>query len=61
MAAGAEPGRGRKFDIAYGKDQRLLVSTAAASLGVNFSATAKTPAEVADVLLMTLSLAERKP
>lgn len=51
---------GRAFSIAYGKDQRLTVSSASATHGVNFSAVAKTPAEVADVLLITLSLAEAK-
>jgi hypothetical protein len=49
---------GRKFYVAYSKDQRLLVSTARAKQGVNFSAVAKTPAEVADVLLMALTPAE---
>ena len=51
---------GRTFSIAYGKDQRINVSVAGATHGVNFSALAKTPAEIADVLLITLSLSEPK-
>jgi hypothetical protein len=51
---------GRKFDIAYGKDQRIIVSTAGAKNGINLSASAKGPGEVADVILMALTLAEPK-
>jgi len=47
---------GRKFHIAYRKDQRLVISTASENDGVNFSAQAKDPGEVADVLLMVLTL-----
>jgi hypothetical protein len=49
------------FDIAYSKDQRLIISTAAGSQGVNLHAEAKTPEDIADVLLMTLTLAPKKP
>lgn len=52
---------GRKVHVAYGKDQMLIVTSATEKEGVNFHATAKTPEEVADVLLMVLSLAPQKP
>jgi hypothetical protein len=44
---------GQPVDIAYGKDDLLLVSYPKS--GVNFTATAKTPEELADVLLMVLT------
>lgn len=49
------------FDIAYAKDQRLIISTTAGDLGVNLHASAKTPSDVADVLLMVVTLAPKKP
>jgi hypothetical protein len=52
---------GRKFHVAYGQDQRLRVSTTSATQGVNFTAEAKTPADLADVLLMVLTFAEQEP
>jgi hypothetical protein len=52
---------GRKVHVAYSKEQRLIVSTASATEGVNFTAVARTPSEVADVLLMVLTFAEQKP
>ncbi|WP_254506603.1 hypothetical protein [Anatilimnocola floriformis] len=50
---------GHTFSITYSKDKRLYVSTAGMTHGVNFSAPAETPGDVADVLLITLSLAEK--
>lgn len=52
---------GRKVHVAYSKDQRLIISSASSTEGVNFTAAAKTPGEVADLLLMVLTLAEQKP
>lgn len=52
---------GRKVTVVYSKENLLVVSTASATEGVNFHAVAKTPGEVADVLLMTLTLTEPKP
>lgn len=52
---------GRKVHVAYGNDQMLIVTSATEKEGVNFHATAKTPEEIADVLLMVLSLAPQKP
>jgi hypothetical protein len=49
---------GRKVSVAYGKDQRLVVSTEFEKVGINFTAVAKTPEEIADVLMMALSVAE---
>lgn len=49
---------GRTFSIAYTKDQQLLVSSAGTTHGVTFSALAKTPADIADILLIVLTLAE---
>jgi hypothetical protein len=51
----------RKFFVAYGKDRQLLVSTASEKQGVNFIAEARTPDDVADVLLMVLTFAEQQP
>jgi len=51
---------GRKFHIAYGKNNQLIVSTASAKTGVTFHAVAKTPEDVADVLLTVLTLTEQK-
>jgi len=50
---------GRQISVAYGKDQRIVVSTHFEKVGINFSATAKTPEEIADVLLMTMTIAEQ--
>jgi hypothetical protein len=47
---------GRKVHVVYGKDNILRISTTSMTEGVYFSATAKTPDEVADVLLMVLTL-----
>jgi len=44
------------FDIAYGKDGRLIISTTAGEHGMNLHASPKTPSDVADVLLMVLTL-----
>ena len=52
---------GRKVHVAYSKELLLIISTASPTEGVNFHAVAKTPGEVADVLLMVLTLAEQKP
>jgi hypothetical protein len=52
---------GRKVYVAYSKEHLLLVSSTSTTEGVNFLATAKTSEEVADVLMMVLTLAERKP
>ncbi len=52
---------GQKFHVTYGKEHQLIVSTATAKMGVSFYVVAKTPEEVADVLLMVLTLAEQKP
>lgn len=52
---------GRKVHAAYSKDQRLIVTSASRTEGVNFDTVAKTPEEIADVLLMVLTLAEQKP
>ena len=51
---------GRTFHVAYGKDHLLIISSASAKTGVNFHAVAKTPEDVADVLLMVLTLTEQK-
>lgn len=50
---------GREVHVAYGKDQRLVISTAFKTIGVNFSSEAKTPEDVAEVLLMILTLNEK--
>ena len=52
---------GRKVHVAYSRKHRLIVSTASLTEGVNFAAVAKTPGDVADVLLMVLTLVEQKP
>ncbi|MGE0606739.1 MAG: hypothetical protein AB7O62_06400 [Pirellulales bacterium] len=52
---------GRTILVAYGKDLRLIVSSVTAKEGINFHAEAKTPAEVADVLLMVLTLTQEQP
>jgi len=49
---------GRHVHVAYTKDRRLMVSSASTKEGVNFTAVAESPGDVADVLLMVLSLAE---
>ncbi len=49
---------GRKISVAYSKDQRIVVSTHFEKVGINFSATAKTPEEIAEVLLMAMTIAE---
>jgi hypothetical protein len=51
----------QNFDIAYSKDQRLIISTTAGSQGVNLHAEAKTPKDIADILLMTLTIAPKRP
>lgn len=52
---------GRKIHVAYSKEQLLIITTASKTEGVNFTAVAKSPGEVAEVLLMVLTLAEKKP
>ncbi len=52
---------GRKIHVAYSKEQLLIVTTASKTEGVNFTAVAKSPGDVAEVLLMVLTLAEKKP
>jgi hypothetical protein len=52
---------GRKVYAVFSEEYGLIVSTVSATEGVNFTAMAKTPGEVADVLLMALTLAEQKP
>ncbi len=49
---------GRTIHAAYTKDLRLIVSSTGAAEGANFSTIAKTPEDVADVLLMVLTLNE---
>lgn len=49
---------GRKVTVAYSKEQQLIVSTQFEKVGINFHAPAKSPEEIADVLLMALSLTE---
>lgn len=51
---------GRKVSVAYSKDKQITVSTMTDKEGVNFSAIAKTPADVADVLIMALTLGPQK-
>ena len=51
---------GRKISVAYNKDKQMTVSTSTDKEGVNFSAIAKTPADVADVLMMALTLSPQK-
>jgi hypothetical protein len=51
---------GRKVHVAYSKDNRLIVSSASSTEGVNFTTVAKTPGDVADVLLMTLTFGGQK-
>ena len=51
---------GRHVHVAYTKDHRLYVSSSSPREGINFSAMAETPADIADVLLMVLSLQEQK-
>jgi hypothetical protein len=51
---------GRKISVAYSKQQQLTVSTSTDKEGGNFSAIAKTPAEVADVLIMAVTLGQAK-
>jgi hypothetical protein len=52
---------GRKISVAYSKGQQITVSTATDKEGVNFSAIAKTPSDVADVLMMARTLGPQKP
>jgi len=49
----------RHVHIAYSRDHLLIVSTASAKEGINFTAVTKTPEQIADVLLMALSLARQ--
>ena len=51
---------GRKMHVAYCKDHQLIISTATATEGVNFIAAAKTSEDVADLLLMAITLAQQK-
>lgn len=50
---------GKTMTIAYTKDQKLMVSVEFTKEGANFSATAKTPEEIAEVLLLVTSLREK--
>lgn len=52
---------GRKVHVVLSKDHRLTISTASKTEGINFTTTAKTADEVADVLLMVLSLTKPAP
>jgi hypothetical protein len=45
--------------VAYTKEQKLVISVEFAKEGANLSATAKTPEEIAEVLLMITSLREK--
>jgi len=51
---------GRKVSVAYSKGGQLIISSASAAEGINFSTMAKTSEDVADALLMVLSLSEKK-
>jgi hypothetical protein len=51
---------GRKVHAAYSKTQQLIISSASESDGINFVGTAKTTEDVADALLMVLSLTPQK-
>lgn len=52
---------GRKFHLAYSKEQYLTITSATEKQGINFSVLAKTPEDIADAILMALSLTEAKP
>lgn len=49
---------GRVLHLAYTKDQRLIVSLEFAKEGINLSASAKTPEEITEILLMVATLRE---
>lgn len=49
---------GRQIYITYDKDDRLSVSSVSGRQGVNFHSEAKTPEQIVDILLMTMSLAD---
>ncbi len=49
----------RTVSVAYGKDQRIVVSTHFEKVGINFNALAKSPEEIAEVLLMAMTIAEQ--
>jgi hypothetical protein len=52
---------GRKIYAVFSKEYGLMVSSVSATEGVNFTApAAKAPGEIADVLLIALTLAEQK-
>jgi hypothetical protein len=51
---------GRKFTIAYGKDDRLTISSAGEKQGINLSAVAKDDEQVAEVVLMGMSFGDAK-
>ena len=51
---------GRTVHVAYSKDNRLVVSSASTTEGINFHALAKTPGDIADVLLMVLTVTQQK-
>jgi len=52
---------GRQVHVAYTKNRVLIVSSVSDKEGVNFSAVTESPGDVADVLLMVLTLTEQKP
>ncbi|QDU30335.1 hypothetical protein ETAA8_54630 [Anatilimnocola aggregata] len=51
---------GRQIFVAHGKNDHLVVTSTTAKEGINFHTEAKTPADIAEVLLMTLSFREGK-
>ncbi|VTR97603.1 hypothetical protein [Tuwongella immobilis] len=51
--------QGHTFQIAYLKDQTLIISSNRGNRGVNFVTKAKDPGTLADLLLMTLSFTEK--
>jgi len=51
---------GHAMTIAYTKQQRVTVSVPFKTVGVNISTVAKTPEELADVLLMVMTLSEKR-
>lgn len=50
---------GKSTTIAYTKEQKLVVSVEFAKEGINVSAVAKTPEEIAEVLLLVTSVREK--
>jgi hypothetical protein len=51
---------GHDVHIVHTKSKRLIISMAFKKLGINISAEARTPQDVADVLLMALTVKEKK-